>query len=188
MPKIIKCLSIIFISVLVWSPNTFSEEVMDIIFKDVSKYKDVEVIAVINTAKIRIRNPLKTNGEIIKLIGLKGKAFIKSKEKAQKNEYGFVINRKVDPTQPLEERAVKFVEELVIGKRVRLEFDKVKVADKYETLAYVFLLEDDTFVNSEILRQGYAQYQVRPPNTKYKKELREAYQEARREKRGLQSL
>jgi endonuclease YncB( thermonuclease family) len=48
------------------------------------------------------------------------------------------------------------------------------------------LLDNELFVNAEILRQGFAFLQIRPPNTKYSKELREAYTEARLEKRGLQ--
>ncbi len=42
------------------------------------------------------------------------------------------------------------------------------------------------FLNAEILRQGFANLSIRPPNMKFAKELREAYREARAEKRGLQ--
>ncbi len=48
---------------------------------------------------------------------------------------------------------------MVQGKRVRLEFDQANTQighkDRYKrTLAYIFL-EDGTFLNVEIIRQGY---------------------------------
>ena len=43
---------------------------------------------------------------------------------------------------------------MVEGKKVRLEYDQTRV-DKYgRTLAYVYL-EDGTFLNAEIIKQGY---------------------------------
>ena len=75
--------------------------------------------------------------------------------------------------------------DLLDQKRVRLEFDDDKKDDELNTLAYVFLKDENTFINAEILRQGYAQLQVRPPNTKYKQELRSAYKEAREQFRGV---
>ena len=73
-----------------------------------------------------------------------------------------------------------------IDQEIKDVFDSEKNSEDYKTLAYVFLLEDDTFVNAEILRQGFAFLSIRPPNMKYAKELREAYKEARAEQRGLQ--
>jgi len=64
--------------------------------------------------------------------------------------------------------------------------DDNKSDDDNLTLAYVFLMKNDLFVNTEILRHGFSQLSIQVPNTKYKKLLREAYQEARREKRGYQ--
>lgn len=50
---------------------------------------------------------------------------------------------------------------MVLGKRVRLEFEQAKAATdhkdntpKRRTLAYVYL-EDGTFLNAEIVRQGF---------------------------------
>ena len=75
----------------------------------------------------------------------------------------------------------------VEGDKVRIEFDRNKKNKDFDTLAYVFLEEENLFINAEILRLGYAHLQISPPNMKYASELREAYQEARREKRGFQS-
>jgi hypothetical protein len=50
----------------------------------------------------------------------------------------------------------------VAGKRVRLEYDQQR-QDKYgRTLAYVYL-ENGTFVNAEIIRQGYGFAYTRYP-------------------------
>ncbi len=86
--------------------------------------------------------------------------------------------------QPFYEEAKAFTEELTLGKPVRLERDVVPVDQYNRVLAYVYL-EDDTFVNLEIVRQGYGQVYVIPPNVAHVEELREAEQEAREQGRGL---
>jgi len=60
--------------------------------------------------------------------------------------------------------ALNFNKELVLGKPVRLEFDKERF-DRYgRTLAYVYL-EDGTFVNKELVKRGYARTMAIKPNT-----------------------
>jgi len=86
--------------------------------------------------------------------------------------------------QELGKRAYEFTKKLVEGKRVSLEFD-VERYDKYKRLlAYVYL-KDGTFVNAEIVKQGYASLMTIPPNAKYSNLLLKLYQEARANKRGL---
>ncbi|MCK5204600.1 MAG: thermonuclease family protein, partial [Desulfobacterales bacterium] len=68
--------------------------------------------------------------------------------------------------EPYGEAAKRFNASLVNRKKVRLEFDKERT-DKYKRfLAYVFL-RDGTFVNAEILSNGYAYLLVHRPNMKY---------------------
>ncbi len=86
--------------------------------------------------------------------------------------------------QPFYEEAKAFTESLTLGKAVRLEQDVVPVDRYNRVLAYVYL-EDGTFVNVEIVRQGYGQVYVIPPNVAYADELRAAQQEAREAGRGL---
>ena len=125
-----------------------------------------------------------SGGKKIRLIGLNAPDAPRRKTPAI-DEYGRLI-KKVDPIIPIEEQAFAFAEQLLAGKTVRIEYDtQLQDADLY-TLAYIFL-SDGTFVNAEILRYGFAGLRIMPPNTKYAAELREAYQEARREKRGLQN-
>ncbi len=84
--------------------------------------------------------------------------------------------------------ATAFTKKMVQGKRVRLEFDQADAhlgpKDRYgRTLAYVFL-EDGTFLNTEIIKQGYGFAYTRLP-FKYMDEFRQYVREAREQNRGL---
>lgn len=91
------------------------------------------------------------------------------------------------PRKPVESyarEAKAFNQNLVGGKRVRLEFD-VERYDKYSRLlAYVYL-EEGTFVNAEMLRQGYARLMTIPPNVRYVDRFIQLQKEAREANRGL---
>lgn len=140
--------------------------------------RTVKVVKILSVDRIQLES-----GEKIKLIGLKGPALPRRK-KVETDEHGFIIE-KVDPIQSVEEKALTFVTELLEGQSVRIETDvKQKDAD-FSTLAYVFLIPQDILVNEEILRQGFAQLQIVPPNMKYEQRLRQAYLEARKEMRGF---
>ena len=71
----------------------------------------------------------------------------------------------VDPRRPVEffgKEASAFTRRLVEGKRVRLAYDWERT-DRYgRTLAYVYL-PDGTFLNAEIIRQGYGHAYTRFP-------------------------
>jgi micrococcal nuclease len=123
------------------------------------------------------------DGRKIKLIGLIPLDRPQRKD-LPRNEYNIIIE-KDDPIIPFEQTAYDFIYDLVIGKDVHLEFDSVYRDPKGYILAYVFL-EDGTFVNAEIIRQGFSDLRSTPANTKYEQELRAAYLEANKEKRGLQ--
>jgi len=95
------------------------------------------------------------------------------------------------PRKPVEyygREATAFTKKMVQGKRVRLEFDQANSQighkDRYKrTLAYVFL-EDGTFLNAEIVKQGYGHAYTRFP-FKYLDEFRRYEREARDQDRGL---
>jgi len=75
-------------------------------------------------------------------------------------------------------------EKLVLGKDLRLEYD-VEKRDRYDRLlAYVYL-EDGTFVNVELIKQGYALILTIPPNVKHADEFLRLQIEARENKRGF---
>lgn len=90
------------------------------------------------------------------------------------------------PKKPVEyfgREASRFTAKLVEGKRVRLEYDWQRV-DRYgRTLAYVYLA-DGTFVNAEIVKQGYGYAYTKYP-FKYLEEFRALEREAREAARGL---
>ncbi len=90
----------------------------------------------------------------------------------------------ISTIQRLGRRAYEFTKNLVEGKRVSLEFD-VEKRDKYGRLLAYAYLKDGTFVNAEIVKQGYASLMTYPPNVKYADLFVKLYQEARENRRGL---
>lgn len=79
--------------------------------------------------------------------------------------------------------ASAFTREMTEGENVRLEYDWQK-RDKYgRLLAYIFL-EDNTFLNAELIKQGYATV-FRKFRFKYRDDFIRYEQEARDNKKGL---
>ena len=184
---LLKQLIIVPSLIVLCSGLAFGESNFDFFFKDAARYKDVIVEKILSTDTFRLKGEIGEKGEAIKLIGLRAvKPPKKKTEDINRNDLGIVIKKPATPLTPIEEKAFEFTRKLLEGRHVRLEFDAEKKGENYETLAYVFLLEENIFVNTEILRHGFAHLSIRPPNTKYADELREAYKEARREQRGLQ--
>jgi micrococcal nuclease len=79
--------------------------------------------------------------------------------------------------------ASAFARRLAEGKRARLEYDHERYDRYRRTLAYVHL-EDGTFLNAEIVRQGYGQAYTRFP-FRYADQFRAYEREARENRRGL---
>jgi micrococcal nuclease len=172
----------IFLSILffILSPvsHSFSADLNPLLASSL-KYENIRVARVLSADRILLENE-----EKISLIGIKGPRAPKMKD-VKRDEHGFII-RDEDPTTPFEMEAVGFVRSLAEGKPVRLEFDVQRRADNGDILAYV-ILPDARLLNAEILRYGYANLRLVPPNMKYADKLRTAYQEARREMRGMSS-
>ena len=72
---------------------------------------------------------------------------------------------------------------MVEGKKVRLEYDWQK-RDKYGRLLGYVYLEDGTFLNAEIIKQGYGFAYTRFP-FKYLEDFRKYEREARESNKGL---
>ena len=110
---------------------------------------------------------LLTNGERVRLIG------VDTPETKHPQK----------PVQYFGKEAYLFTRRMVEGKEVRLEYDWQR-RDKYgRLLAYVYLL-DGTFLNAEIIKQGYGFAYTRFP-FKYLQEFRKYEKEARENKKGL---
>ena len=92
----------------------------------------------------------------------------------------------VHPQKPVErfgKEASAFTRRMIEGKKVRLEFDQTR-KDRYgRTLAYVYL-EDGTFLNEEIIKQGYGFAYTRFP-FRYMERFRDRERRAREAGRGL---
>ncbi|MCC6759003.1 MAG: thermonuclease family protein [Candidatus Omnitrophica bacterium] len=181
--KTIKLLSCLLAAILGNTAISFAEAPESLIrnLNNSSTYNDVVVERVLSADTIMIKGDKK-----IRLIGVKGPDAPR-RPKTEYDKNGLPIEKPVLPENTFEEKAYAFASHLLLGKHIRLEFDESRNDDDFTTVAYVFLVEEGTFANTEIIRYGYADLQIKPPNLKYEEELRAAYREAREEKRGMQS-
>ena len=96
-------------------------------------------------------------------------------------------NRWKKKEEPFGKEAKHYVDSLIWGTSVRLEFD-VDSLDRYgRTLAYVYL-EDGTFLNAHLIEVGMAMVMTYPPNVKYVDLFVDKQKEAREAERGLWGL
>lgn len=80
--------------------------------------------------------------------------------------------------------AKEYLTKLLKGNSVKLEFDITRNDQYGRTLAYVYL-QDCTFVNADLVKNGYAMVMTVPPNVKFADEFVKLQQEARENNRGL---
>lgn len=121
------------------------------------------------------------SGERVRLIGIDTPEMHDS-DKLNRDAAG--SRQRISEIKEMGKRSYEFTKKLVEGKRVSLEFD-VERYDKYKRLlAYVYL-KDGTFVNAEIVKEGYASLMTYPPNVKYADLFLRLYRQARENKRGL---
>ena len=95
----------------------------------------------------------------------------------------------VDPGEPVEPfgpQASRFVTRQLEGERVTLVFGQERVDQFDRLLAYVRL--NGSSFNETLLRQGYAQLYIVPPNDRFEARFRQAQQQARSANRGLWGL
>lgn len=83
--------------------------------------------------------------------------------------------------------AKEYLTKLLTGKKVKLVSD-VDPLDRYgRTLSYVYL-EDGTFVNAELIKNGYAVLMTIPPNVAFADHFATLQAEARNNKKGLWNI
>ena len=99
------------------------------------------------------------------------------------------VNHPKKPVEAFGKEAAEFTQRMVEGKLVRFSLiSHVSKQDKYShTLAYVFL-QDGTFVNTEIIRQGYGFVVRSSPPLKYEPEFVQLELNAREKRWGLWAL
>jgi micrococcal nuclease len=130
---------------------------------EVSKFVDGDTFWITNT---------KEQQEKIRLIGVDAPESRRSGRK----EIGFYGRE-----------ASAYVERILNGQKIRLEYD-VGRYDRYKrTLAYVYL-QDGTFLNAHLVENGYAMVMTVPPNVKYADLFVKLQKEARKKKKGLWSM
>ena len=121
------------------------------------------------------------NGDRVRLIGIDTPEMHESQKLYRDSKKS---GQDVKTIQALGRRAYAFTKGLVEGKTVKLEFD-VEKRDKYgRLLAYVYL-SDGTFVNAQIVKEGYASIMTYPPNVMHADEFLQLYRQARDSKVGL---
>lgn len=81
------------------------------------------------------------------------------------------------------EEATQITKNLVLNKKVRLEFDKNTMDHFGRKLAYVFI--DGLFLNQKLLEEGAGKFFLDTVNTKYQQELIAAANLAHEQKKGL---
>ncbi len=156
--------------------KTSGDGVFTIPFGQSYNYTDILVKRVIDGDTVQLEN-----GERVRLIGIDTPEMHES-DKLQRDAQR--TQQDATTIQKLGKQAYEFTKSLVEGKRVSLEFDAERY-DRYKRLlAYVYL-KDGTFVNAEIVRQGYASLMTFPPNVKYADLFTKLYKEARENRRGL---
>lgn len=151
----IKCIVMLLLLVINTSCNSVEKS---------AKYEFFAVTKIVDGDTFYIET-----GEKIRLIGVDTPETRRSKRK---------------PVGYYGKEAKAYVTKLLEGKRVRLEYD-VGRFDRYRrTLAYVYL-EDGTFLNALLVKEGYANVMTVPPNVKYAEEFVKLEREARENNRGL---
>lgn len=89
--------------------------------------------------------------------------------------------------QPYGKEASDFTQKQVLKQRVKLVFEK-DLRDRYgRLLAHVFL-EDGSYLNAILVRNGYARIEFVKPNTAYKEYFESLQEQAIRDKAGLWGL
>jgi micrococcal nuclease len=161
-------------------PNTmqYSNYTFTIPFGRNYDYTNIKVKRVVDGDTLVLEN-----GDKVRLIGIDTPEMHESDKLDRDSKRSGEDRRTI---QELGKRSFLFVKDLIEGKQVSLEFD-LERRDRYgRLLAYVFLKDkNQTFVNAEIVRAGYASLMTFPPNVKYADLFLKLYQEARENRRGL---
>ena len=125
---------------------------------------------------------LLSNGDRVRLLGIDTPEKFQSKKLDNDADITHQDKRTI---QKLGQLASDYVKNFVEGKKVYLEREpNYEDKDRYNRLLRWIYLEDGTFVNGKIVRDGYAQVYEKFPVSKLE-ELRKYQKEARENNRGL---
>jgi micrococcal nuclease len=182
MRKVIFLVAILLLGALFVSRNQLGKTrqaqivKINIPFGKAHNYSDILVTRVVDGDTLQL-----ASGERVRLIGIDTPEMHESDKLYRDSLRSGQDARTI---KAMGKKAYEFTRALLEGKRVSLEFD-VEKYDRYERLlAYVYL-KDGTFVNAEIVKQGYASLMTFPPNVKYVDLFLKLFREAHQEERGL---
>ncbi len=82
-------------------------------------------------------------------------------------------------------KAAEYLQKLIDGKNIYLEYDLDNYDQYGRVLAYVYLSDQETMVQKKLLEDGYAQVMTVPPNVKYSEDFTALQRQAREKGRGL---
>ena len=172
---------LLFIIVFLFPAPPARCEGVDELINFSKKQEEGLIVKVVSTDVVVLEN-----GHRLKLIGVES-AGEPSRREVKYDEHGRVVeNEHAEATISIEEQALSYAQELMEGKKVKIEYDVQSIDSQGRRFAYVYL-PDGRMANAELLRQGFVRLRIRPPNVKHAGALRNAYQEAKREQRGLSS-
>ncbi|MEK7539765.1 MAG: thermonuclease family protein [Patescibacteria group bacterium] len=83
------------------------------------------------------------------------------------------------------QKAKTFLEDKILGKNVRLDYDEDRKDSFGRTLAYVY--QGDSFINKKILKQGYGTVLSISPNTQFEDSFSTLQENAQQDLKGLWS-
>jgi len=82
------------------------------------------------------------------------------------------------------EESTEYITSLIGGRSVRLEYDVTRYDQYGRTLAYVYL-DNGTFVNADMVKNGYATVMTFPPNVMHTDTFVDLARKARKQNKGL---
>ena len=133
--------------------------------------QSVTVVRVVDGDTIEV-NPAVSGTEDVRLLG------VDTPETVDPNE----------PVEPYGPEASAFTNQQLEGERVTLIFDQERTDQYGRVLAYVQISGRSETFNETLLKQGYAQLYVVPPNDRYEARFSQAQDQARQAQRGIWEL
>ena len=94
------------------------------------------------------------------------------------------IDHENQKAEPFGYKARCLNKKLVSSHKIRLEFDRERYDQYDRLLAYIFL-QDGTFVNAQLVQNGFAYYLYRSANIRYQSVLLKAQQKAMKSQKGI---
>jgi micrococcal nuclease len=121
----------------------------------------------------------------IRLIGIDAP---ESRVNRKAEKYADMSEHDIKTIIEMGEKAKAYVNGLIKrGDSITIDFDVQKM-DKYGRLLGYVYLSNGKMLNEEIVKAGYANVMILPPNVKYKDMFSRAYKQAKEDKRGLWKL